>query len=95
MERDNLKYWLGINMNQAITPNRFHLLLGYFPSVEAVWKASEKKLKSISGFKDAAEKFCQSRDEGAVNKELKKCRDMGLAEDDRKTASGSLHKREL
>ncbi|MEF8726219.1 MAG: DNA-processing protein DprA [Candidatus Bipolaricaulota bacterium] len=78
MQQDEKKFWIGINMNRAITPQRFHLLLNYFPSVEAIWKATSDELKSIKGFKDAADKFCRYRDEEDLKDELQKCRKLDL-----------------
>lgn len=76
MQHNSTKYWIGINMNPAITPARFHLLLNYFPSVEAIWKAPRERLESLDGFQEAAEEFCDARDEEEVNKELERCRDL-------------------
>ncbi|MBS3736339.1 MAG: DNA-processing protein DprA [Candidatus Bipolaricaulota bacterium] len=78
MQQNSTKYWIGINMNPAITPARFHLLLNYLPSVKSIWKAPLEKLKSLDGFQEAAEEFCDARDEGKVNKELERCRDLNL-----------------
>lgn len=78
MCRGSKKYWLGINMISVITPQRFHLLLNQFPSVERIWNASRKELESIDGFRDAAEKFCDQRDEEELEQELEKCRRQDL-----------------
>ena len=78
MRQESTKYWIGINMNPATTPARFHLLLNYFPSVEAIWAASREELESIDGFGDAAEDFCDARDEEEVNRELERCRDLNV-----------------
>ncbi|MBS3765883.1 DNA-processing protein DprA [Candidatus Bipolaricaulota bacterium] len=78
MCRESNKYWLGINMSSAITPQRFHLLLNHFPSVESIWNASREELESIEGFDDAAEKFCEQRDEEELGEELEKCRRQDL-----------------
>jgi len=75
---NSTKYWIGINMNPATTPARFHLLLNYFPSVEAIWNAPREKLESLEGFRDAAEEFCEARDEDQVKEEIKKCRDLDI-----------------
>jgi len=79
MVRESTKYWIGINMNPATTPARFHLLLNYFPSVEAIWNASAEELESIDGFRDAADRFCDGRDKEAVEKELKRCRELDVS----------------
>ncbi|MFB6291167.1 MAG: DNA-processing protein DprA [Candidatus Bipolaricaulia bacterium] len=70
--------WIGINMNPAITPARFHLLLNYFPSVEAIWTASQEDLESLTGFSDAAAQFCEARDEEEVEEELERCRKLDV-----------------
>lgn len=79
MQKDETRFWIGINMNQAITPQRFHLLLNHFPTVKSIWDASSDELSSIQGFKEAAKKFCQERDEEALEKELEKCRKLDLS----------------
>ncbi|MFP4136438.1 MAG: DNA-processing protein DprA [Candidatus Acetothermia bacterium] len=78
MCRGEKKYWLGINMNSAITPQRFHLLLNHFSSVEKIWNASREELESVEGFGGAAEKFCNQRDEEDLKEELEKCRERNL-----------------
>ncbi len=79
MPQEDKKYWLGVNMSSAITPQRFHLLLNHFPSVEAIWKAPAKKIKSIQGLEDeAAEKFCTGRDEDELREELEKIEQLNL-----------------
>ncbi len=79
MIEEDKKYWLGVNMISTITPQRFHLLLNHFPSVEAIWKASTAELKSIEGLEDeAAEKFCNQRNEDDLRKELEKIEKLDL-----------------
>ncbi len=76
--KDSTKYWIGINMNPATTPARFHLLLNYFPSVKAIWEASREELESLDGFQEAADEFCEARDEESVNQELERCRELNV-----------------
>lgn len=79
MTQEDKKYWLGVNMSSAITPQRFHLLLNYFSNVEAIWEASKGELKSIKGFDDkAAEKFCNQRDGDDLREELEKVKKLDL-----------------
>lgn len=78
MDRESKKYWVGINMNSAVTPNRFYLLLNHFPTVEAIWNASRDELESIEGFKDGVEEFCEERDEARLEEELEKCEKSNL-----------------
>ncbi len=79
MSLESKKYWVGINMNPAVTVNKFHLLLNYFPSAEAIWNASKEDLGEIKGLdEEVGERFCRERDEGGVEAELDKCRRLGL-----------------
>ncbi len=78
MDGSTRRYWVGINMNSAITPRRFHILLSCFPNVESIWKASESDIRNINGFEDVAAEFCEARDPDEVDKELRRSEDLGL-----------------
>lgn len=78
MDENTRRYWVGINMNSAITPRRFHILLSCFPNVESIWKASESDIRNINGFEDVAAEFCEARDPDEVDEELRRCQHLGL-----------------
>lgn len=78
MNEKTRQYWVGINMNSMITPRRFHLLLGYFPDLESIWYATEAEIREIKGLKDIAASFVEDRDMGKVERELRRCDDLGL-----------------
>lgn len=72
-------YWLGLNMNTTITPRRFHILLGSYPSLEAVWNAPEDELENIEGFEKAAAEFCEQRDLDRAKREFEMIKNKGLS----------------
>jgi len=78
MELASKKYWVGINMNSAVTPNRFHLLLNHFPTVEAIWEATRDELEEVPGFSDGVEGFCDDRDPEGLEEEMEKCEKLDL-----------------
>ncbi|MFP3953387.1 MAG: DNA-processing protein DprA [Candidatus Acetothermia bacterium] len=78
MNDEKKRYWVGINMIRGITPRRFHVLLNYFSDLSAVWNASESKLREIPSVKKFAARLVEGRDDGAVNAEMRRCRELGI-----------------
>lgn len=65
-------------MNDAITPRRFHLLLGSFSDVSSIWEAGVEELRDIQGMEEAARDFCENRNDADLDKELDRIKGFGL-----------------
>ena len=75
---DDIRYWVGINMSEVITPRRFNLLLSSFSGVKSIWEAGEERIKNIRGMEKVADSFCEKRDECELKEEMRRIDDYGL-----------------
>lgn len=78
MDWEEKHYWLALNLIPALTPRKFHLLLGHFPSVRAIWEATPAELKGVPGFERSVEGFLRGRARVDPERELAELTKLGL-----------------
>ena len=61
---------IGLNLIPELTPRRVAVLLEHFSSPLAIWRAPARRLATLPGFANVADKIVASRSEQAVEREL-------------------------
>ncbi len=70
------RYLIGLNLIPEISPRRMGILLSRFPSPRVIWEVSVEELAALPGFAEAASRIAAERNEGAIDRELQRAKEL-------------------